>query len=162
MAAPTKARTSATSFELAADAFFGMQHAIANVVRPIDNALNEAHGTNLTGYEVLLRLARMHEGGASVRYLSDQVLISPSRVSRVVDELVSRGLLERALSPQDGRLSLVRLTAGGRDELAGMQDTFERALRSHFVAALTAEQVEKLVDVAQSLGAPHCPPRNPS
>ena len=131
-------------------------HMQAKLVRPIDDALDRAHDTNLTGYELLARLARLHADGASVRYLSDQVVVSPSRVSRVADEFVSRGLLERAVSPHDGRLSLVRLTEDGRDELARMEATLAEALTAHFHERLTTEQVRALIDIGRTLGSPHC------
>src|ERR1700709_2254705 len=71
------------------EALFALQHIQGSVVRQIDEALGRAHATNLTGYEVLVRLSTLHEDGASVRYLSDQVLLSPSRVSRVAEEFVA-------------------------------------------------------------------------
>jgi DNA-binding MarR family transcriptional regulator len=131
----------------------------AKLVRPIDDALDRAHHTNLTGYELLARLARMHPDGASVRYLSDQVVVSPSRVSRVAEEFVNRGLLERAASPHDGRLSLVRLTRNGRKQLAGMETTLTNALNTHFHQQLTPKQVRALIDIGRTLGSPHCTER---
>lgn len=138
------------------EALFGLMHLHANVVRAVDDALLQAHGTGLTGFELMLRLAGLHPDGASVRYLSDQVVVSPSRVSRVTDELVGRGLLERAASPHDGRLSLVRLTARGREETAAMEDTLGRALHTHFTGRLTEAQVAMLSEIANALGAPNC------
>lgn len=138
------------------EALFGLMHLHATVVRAIDEALVQRHGTGLTGYELLLRLAGLHPDGASVRFLSDQVVVSSSRVSRVTDELVGRGLLERATSPHDGRLSLVRLTARGREQVAAMEDTFGEVLRSQFTGRLTEEQVASLAGIANALGAPNC------
>ena len=91
------------------EALFATHHMQSQVTRLVDDALARAHGTNLTGFELLSRLERLPADGASVRFLSDHVLLSPSRVSRVVDEFVRRGVLERGVSPQDGRLCLVRL-----------------------------------------------------
>jgi DNA-binding MarR family transcriptional regulator len=139
-----------------AEALFGLLHVHATVVRAIDEALDEEHDTGLTGYELLIRLARLHPDGASVRYLSDQVVVSPSRVSRVAEEFVGRGLLERAVSPHDGRLSLVRLTPAGREALAGMEETFAGALTTHFLNLLSHEQVLSLGAIAHRLGAPNC------
>ena len=138
------------------EALFGLMHLHVTVVRAIDEALLQAHGTGLTGFELLLRLANLHPEGASVRFLSDHVVVSPSRVSRVTDEMVGRGLLERAASPHDGRLSLVRLTARGRDEVAAMEDTFGRALQTYFTGRLTEAQVAMLAGIADALGAPNC------
>jgi hypothetical protein len=91
-----------------AEALFGLLHVQAHVVRAVDETLDRAHATGLSGYELLARLARMHPDGASVRFLAEQVVVSPSRVSRLADEFVGRGWLERAVSPHDGRLTLVR------------------------------------------------------
>ena len=98
----------------------------------------------------------MHEDGASVRYLSDQVVVSPSRVSRVVEDFVRRGLLERATSAHDGRLSLVRVTDAGRAELAAAEATFASAVQEHFLDRVSPKQAQAIVDVAKALGSPHC------
>src|ERR1700749_1104660 len=112
---PREARAAA-----ATEALFGLLHVQSHVVRQIDEALDRGHGAGLSGFELLARLERMHPDGASVRYLSEQVVVSPSRVSRLADEFVTRGWLERAISPHDGRLSLVQLTEGGRENLHAM------------------------------------------
>ena len=157
MAAAHPAGESATG-EVAAgfDALFGLLHVQAHVVRAIDEALERAHATGITGYEVLYRLARMPASAASVRDLAAQVVVGPSRVSRVVDGLERRRLIARCGSPHDGRVSIVRLTAEGESLLAGLQATFEAALVEHFLSRLTCGQVAALVDAARALGAPHC------
>jgi DNA-binding MarR family transcriptional regulator len=139
-----------------AEALFALLHIQTNAVRSIDDAFDRAHGTGLSGFELLARLAAMHPDGASVRYLAEQVVVSPSRVSRLTEELVARGWLERAASPQDGRLSLVRLTGSGRAALDEMKGTFARALQTHLLDALTAKQLTALVGIGRALGAPHC------
>jgi DNA-binding MarR family transcriptional regulator len=144
------------AFAMGAEALFALLHIQTNVVRPIDDAFDAAHGTGISGFELLARLSRMHPDGASVRYLSEQVVVSPSRVSRLADEFVGRGWLERAVSPQDGRLSLVRLTASGRAALAAMEQTFAQALQTHFLDHLSQEQLASLIAVGNTLGAPHC------
>ena len=145
-----------TGLAIGGEALFAVLHVQTRVVRPIDDAFDQAHGTGLSGFELLARLSHMHPDGASVRYLSEQVVVSPSRVSRLADEFVVRGWLERAVSPQDGRLSLVRLTDGGRAELAAMEQTFAGALQEHFLAHLSDAQLASLVAVGRTLGAPHC------
>jgi DNA-binding MarR family transcriptional regulator len=148
--------TATNKREAGGSALFGLLFLQAHVVRRVDEALERAHHTNLTGFDVLLRLSHLHPEGASVRYLSDQVVVSPSRVSRVAEDLVRRGLLERAASVHDGRLSLVRLTDAGRDELDAMQVTYLDAVAEHFSDHLTQKQIDALSDIARALGAPHC------
>jgi len=145
-----------TELAIGGEARFAVLHVQTRVVRPIDDAFDQAHGAGLSGFELLARLSHMHPDGASVRYLSEQVVVSPSRVSRLADEFVVRGWLERAVSHQDGRLSLVRLTSSGRKALAAMEQTFADALQEHFLAHLSDAQLASLVDVGRTLGAPHC------
>jgi DNA-binding MarR family transcriptional regulator len=155
MSAP--ARTDATvGLEAGAEALFGLLYIQTHVVRAIDDAFDRAHGAGLSGFELLARLARLHPDGASVRYLAEQVVVSPSRVSRLADEFVTRGWLERAASRHDGRLSLVRLTDTGRTTLAAMEQTFAAALQTHLLDALSARQLSALVSIGRALGAPHC------
>ena len=127
-----------------------------HVIRTIDDAFDRAHGTGLSGFELMARLSHMDPGGASLRYLAEQVVVSPSRVSRLADELVARGWLERALSPHDGRQSLVRLTDAGEATLAAMEATFTEALQAHLLDRLTPKQLDSLVAIGRALGAPHC------
>lgn len=148
---PLDARTTAGT-----EALFGLLHIQSHVVRQIDEALDRVHGAGLSGFELLARLERMHADGASVRFLSEQVVVSPSRVSRLADELVSRGWLERALSPHDGRLSLVRLTDDGRESLQAMRRTLGEAVQTHFLDELSSSQLTALVAICRALGAPHC------
>ncbi len=138
------------------EALFGLLYIQAHVVRAIDDAFDRAHGTGLSSFELMARLAHMHPDGASLRYLAEQVVVSPSRVSRLAEELVVRGWLERALSPHDGRLSLVRLTDAGRITLTTMEATLREALRAHLLERLSSRQLDALVTVAHALGAPHC------
>ena len=141
--------------QLGFEALVAVLHVQAHVIRPIDDALDQAHLTSITGFELLARLAQM-PAGASVRYLSDQVVVSPSRVSRIADDFVTRGLLERTASPHDGRLSLVRLTGKGERELTKIRATFEQAVTEHFLNHLTATQIRSLIGIGRKLGAPYC------
>ena len=152
----TAPQTSESGLATGTEALFGLLYIQAHVVRVIDDAFDRAHGTGLSGFELMARLAHMHPDGASLRYLAEQVVVSPSRVSRLAEELVARGWLERTVSPHDGRLSLVRLTDSGRTTLATMEATFAEAVRAHLIDRLTPKQLDSLVAVCRALGAPHC------
>ena len=54
------APTAGAQIPFGTEALFGLMHLQATVVRAIDEALTQAHGTGLTGYELLLRLASLH------------------------------------------------------------------------------------------------------
>jgi DNA-binding MarR family transcriptional regulator len=148
--------TTRSSLATGSEALFGLLYVQAHVIRAIDDTFDRAHGTGLSGYELMARLAHMHPDGASLRYLAEQVVVSPSRVSRLADELATRGWLERALSPHDGRQTLIRLTETGHTTLAAMEATLSEALQAHLLERLTQKQLDSLVAIGRTLGAPHC------
>src|SRR5919112_1063031 len=67
-------------------------------------------------YDVLFTLSRCPSGWLRLNELNDNVLLSQSSLSRLVERLAKRGLVERRPAPDDGRGVLVKLT----DEGAGV------------------------------------------
>lgn len=61
-------------------------------------------------YDVLLTVVRGDQNAARLRDVTANMLISQPSVSRLVDRMVSRGLLSKCPDPHDGRGSLVRAT----------------------------------------------------
>ncbi len=127
------------------EAWFGLLHAHAAVVRKVDAELSAKQRLSLSAFEVLGRLALApDEGSLSVTDLARQVAISPSRVSRVVDELVRAGYIERRACSTDARVSYCAITDAGRDVLAEASSTFDEAIRQHFLDALSDDEVAQL------------------
>ncbi|MFN7091348.1 MAG: MarR family winged helix-turn-helix transcriptional regulator [Allorhizobium sp.] len=71
--------------------------------------------SDLDAIGVIKRIGSQQE--VTVGTIAEQLRIDPSRGSRIVADLVKQGLLERAASQEDGRRSLVRVTAAGRKVL---------------------------------------------
>jgi DNA-binding MarR family transcriptional regulator len=67
----------------------------------------------MSEYDVLYTLSKQ-DGPVRMGELGCSVLLSQPGLSRLVDRLVRRGLVERCPDPADGRSVLVRLTAAGR------------------------------------------------
>ncbi len=64
-------------------------------------------------YDVLLTVTRCAGRTARLRDVTANMLISQPSVSRLVDRMVARGLLEKCPDPEDGRGSLVHATDAG-------------------------------------------------
>ena len=79
-----------------------LEHAVAN-----DGRLP------LSWYDVLLELNDAG-GRLTMGQLGERVVLSRTRVSRVVDDLVANGLVAREVNPDDGRSAFAVLTAEGR------------------------------------------------
>jgi DNA-binding MarR family transcriptional regulator len=127
------------------EAWFGLLHTHAALVRKIDAELAARHRISLSAFELLGRLATApNDGSLSVTDLARQVVISPSRVSRVVDELGRDGYVERRACSTDARVSYVAITDAGRDLVADCSSTFDEAIARHFLEPLSAEEVAQL------------------
>ncbi len=64
-------------------------------------------------YDVMLTVARGDDNAARLRDVTANMLISQPSVSRLVDRMVSRGLITKCPDPQDGRGAVVRATDAG-------------------------------------------------
>lgn len=69
-------------------------------------------GTDITRaeYDVLLTVTRAPGMTARLRDVTENMLISQPSVSRLVDRMVSRGLLEKRADPDDGRGAILTAT----------------------------------------------------
>src|SRR5260370_40244815 len=61
----------------------------------------------------VLRILRGHPEGHPRRIIAQRLVTKNADVTRLIDGLVSRGLVRRARSKRDGRVSLARITPKG-------------------------------------------------
>ena len=80
-----------------------------------------APGLDLSHLDVLDVVHRT-QGDATVGSIAEGMRLDPSRGSRLVADMVGRGLLERDVSQADGRRSVIAVTALGRTILEDMRD----------------------------------------
>ncbi|RDI46301.1 MarR family winged helix-turn-helix transcriptional regulator [Nocardia mexicana] len=87
----------------------------AKLVPELDAELRRTTGLPLSWYDVLLEL----DGPDRLRMsdLGERVVLSRTRVSRLVTELETHGLLRRDTNPDDGRSAFVSITDAGRRRL---------------------------------------------
>ncbi|MFJ3876067.1 MarR family winged helix-turn-helix transcriptional regulator [Streptomyces sp. NPDC090077] len=127
-------------------AFYGLIWAGTTLSARIDQELTRAHGLPLSWFEVMLWLNGQSEPVAASA-LGAKTLLSRSQVSRVVDQLQARGLVDRVPSPTDARSVCVRLTAEGRRAFAEADATRREALREVFDDRLDDADVQALETV---------------
>ncbi len=132
--------------------FVNFLRAHAAVVRELSSELVSAHGLTINDYEVLLRLSRA-EGSRMRRVdLAQEVLLTPSGITRLLEGLERSGFVERVACKEDLRVSYAQLTSAGRAKLraagkthvAGIHrlfldhfDTDERAVLGELLGRLT-------------------------
>lgn len=101
------------------ESLFRAQHEVFHEISgDFDDDLTQAE------YDVLLTVTRGPEHSARLRDVTANMLISQPSVSRLVDRMVTDGLITKCPDPQDGRGAIVRATDKG---LAG----FRRVATAH-------------------------------
>ena len=152
MVKPKVAPVDTTYAEPQQSAWFALLFAHATVMSHLEAALSERHEISFSACEILC-----HLDGAepmAVRSLaSELVSVSPSRASRVIQELVDAGHVRRSAVQSDGRISLVSLTAAGRRYASSVKSTFADAAQECFVEALDESDLEALCRIWQKLEA---------
>jgi len=122
-------------------AWSALLRAHAALVPVIDAELRRATGLPLTWYDVLLELNAAPGRRLRMQDLGQRAVISRTRVSRVVDELEAAGHVSREPNPDDGRSSFATLTDEGRRVFRRAVPRYLEAVRRHFAAHLTPDQL---------------------
>ena len=107
----------------------------------------------LNEYDVLFTLSRCPSGWLRLNELNDNVLLSQSSLSRLVERLEKRGLLERTPAPDDGRGILIRLTDPGRDLQNPIGREHVRDIAALVGPALSAAEQQELLRLTEKLRA---------
>ncbi len=132
-------------------------HAHHDVMGRLDQELREEHGLSLGDYDVLVRLARAPDRRLRMSDLANRVMLSPSGLTRAVDRLARRGLVERAGFDGDARVTMARLSEQGLALVRRAAGTHLRGIRSHFTGRLAAEQLRNVADALEVVAGPHEP-----
>lgn len=125
----------------------------ARVLSALDHELERAERLSITGYEVLLSLARARPARLRMKDLADSLLMSRSGLTRVVADLERQGAVIRSRCADDGRGVEVKLTNGGRSAFSRARQTAIRVLRRRFLDHLDDAQLHALADIWHAVGA---------
>lgn len=108
----------------------------SRALRAIEAELDRAGTIPLTCYDVLLEL---NGAGGRLRMqdLGERVVLSRTRVSRLVDGLEQMGFIRREPDPDDGRAIFAVLTTAGHDALRATAPHYLRGIEEHFTRHLT-------------------------
>jgi DNA-binding MarR family transcriptional regulator len=138
-----------TQASAAVDAFVRLLRGHAATTRALSAELQAEFGLTINDYEALLRLARAEDGRLRRIDLANELLLTASGVTRLLDGLERAGYVEKASCATDARVTYAVLTAAGRER-------FEEASRAHVAAirALFEERFEgpELETLARLLG----------
>ena len=127
-----------------AEAWIGLLETHKRLTRALEAELEAEHGLSLSALELMGRLAAAPERVLQLTALAEQAGLSLSRVSRIVDVLESRGLVERRACPGDRRAKNALLTDEGLQLLRAGQATHFAGVQRRFFDQMAPAEVEAL------------------
>jgi MarR family transcriptional regulator, 2-MHQ and catechol-resistance regulon repressor len=144
------------------DAFTGLLGAHATLTRELSAALVASHGLTINDYGCLLLLHRAGEEGMRRIDLANQLQLSPSGITRLLDRLEDQGLVGKGECKSDARVSYAILTDAGHEKLRaaapGHVDDIDRRLS----AVLSEDEMKTLAELLSRLsdsdGTEECTP----
>jgi DNA-binding MarR family transcriptional regulator len=129
--------------------------------RALGEDLQRSCGLSSTGYSVLMHLSESADGQLSMSELADRMMLSPSRISRVIDEMARVALVERRPGSVDGRITFATLTRDGLTTLRRAWPHHLRSVRERAFDHLTPEEVRILGPILQRLAEADSDSRSP-
>jgi DNA-binding MarR family transcriptional regulator len=130
-----------------ADAWIGLLETHKQVTRALDAELDAAHGLGLSTLELLSRLAAAGDAWPRLSALAAETGLSLTRVSRHMDALEKRGLVQRRKCETDSRAVEAHLTPLGEQVVADAEAAHAEAVRERFLAHMSAEEAATLARV---------------
>jgi DNA-binding MarR family transcriptional regulator len=116
----------------------------ARVARRLDEELRAEHDVSFAEYDALLTIAQSPGLRIRMGLLAEEVLLSKSGVTRLVDRLVSDGLVERSACLADARGAEAVLTERGLDRLRAASQSHLRGISEHFLSVLDSADLATL------------------
>ncbi|HWD07090.1 MAG TPA: MarR family transcriptional regulator [Amycolatopsis sp.] len=121
--------------------------------RVLEDQFAHDTGISMTDYTVLVSLSEADGERLRLTDLAKATALSLSRISRVVDSLVKRGLLRKVKCANDGRAANAELTAAGRAKLRTAYPGHLARVRSHLFDHLSPEEVRSAGPILGRLAA---------
>ena len=128
----------------ALDAWVRLLRGHASATRAMSAQLVAEHGLTINDYECLLYLAHAEEGRVRRVDLAEQLILTASGVTRLLDGLEQAGWVERASCASDRRVTYAVLTDAGRAKLQEAADSHITGVRTFFEERFSADEIETL------------------
>jgi DNA-binding MarR family transcriptional regulator len=130
-----------------ADAWIGLLETHKQLTRAMDAELEAQHALSLSSLEVLGRLASADGRRLRLSVLAAECSLSLSRVSRIVDALEHRSLVQREACASDARAVEAHLTDAGLTLAREAQATHFESVRERFFDQLAPDELSTLAAV---------------
>jgi DNA-binding MarR family transcriptional regulator len=130
-----------------AEAWMGLLETHKRLTRELDAELEAEHGLTLSALEALTRLGATARHGLRLSALASRCGLSLSRISRIIDSLEARGLVERRAVDTDARAVEAHLTEAGWELARRAQATHFASVQRVFFERLSEHEVALLAEI---------------
>ena len=137
------------------EAMLAIRRTAASVLAPWEKFLKAKFNLSTSLFNVLRILRGSHPTPLTCGEIGERTIARDPDVTRLVDQLVARGLVARTRSEKDRRIVEVSITKKGLDLLAELDPhslQMPRALMGHVSAAKLRRLATLLADVLDGLG----------
>ncbi|MDQ3822201.1 MAG: MarR family transcriptional regulator [Actinomycetota bacterium] len=129
---------------LALAAFVRLLRGHAAVTRALSAQLQSEFGLTINDYEALLRLANAEDGRMRRIDLANELVLTASGVTRLLDGLERAGYVAKASCDSDARVTYAVLTDEGRERFAEASRAHVDAIRALFGERFDDEELATL------------------
>jgi DNA-binding MarR family transcriptional regulator len=133
----------------------GLRMATARIVEPWEKFLKATAGLTPNQYNVLRILRGSHPSRLACGEIAERMISRDPDITRLIDRMRARGVVDRVRSARDRRVVEVGITAKGREILRGLDAHVERmprALLGHLGSRKLAQLAQLLDHVLSGLG----------
>jgi MarR family 2-MHQ and catechol resistance regulon transcriptional repressor len=134
------------------EAFGNLLGAHATLTRDLNAALVASHGLTINDYGCLLLLSRSGEQGMRRVDLANELQLSPSGITRLLDRLESQGLVGKGECKEDARVSYAILTDAGLVKLKAAWPEHVEAVERRVASVLSEDEIQTLRELLARLG----------
>jgi DNA-binding MarR family transcriptional regulator len=136
---------------LALNSWVALLRAHAVTTRDLSGKLFADHGLTINDYEALLRLSHAEDQRMRRVDLADELVLTASGVTRLLDGLERAGYVEKGSCESDARVTYAVLTRRGREKLAEASSSHIAQVQGLFEEHLTTDELATLADLLSRL-----------
>jgi MarR family transcriptional regulator, 2-MHQ and catechol-resistance regulon repressor len=132
---------------LSTTAFERLLGAHSTLTRELSAALVASHGLTINDYGCLLLLSRAGEQGMRRIDLANDLQLSPSGITRLLDRLEEQGYVGKGECKEDARVSYAILTDAGLAKIKEAWPQHVEAVEERVGAVLSEDEIETLTEL---------------
>jgi len=137
----------------AVQAFVSLLRAYSHATRLLNAELTADHGLTISDYEVLLRLSRAPDRQMRRVDLAEQVLLTASGITRLLDGLERSGYVARGSCDSDRRVVYAVLSEAGATKLREASETHVAQIEEYFSSRYDEAALTELAELLARIDA---------